>query len=77
MDAISAVRAVTDRSSKSMRAVSVDMGRSPGFISSMLTQGSTPGADTLAAIGAACGYSLALVPSGRVPEGSIVIDPPR
>ena len=77
MEPLDAVRNAVHNSGKSMRAVSSDMGRSAGFVSSMLTQGSIPGVDTMAAIGSACGYSLALVPPADLPPSAIVVDPPR
>ncbi|MBQ6452735.1 MAG: hypothetical protein IJJ14_00080, partial [Coriobacteriales bacterium] len=45
--------------------VSEAMGRQRTFISSTLSKGVTPKADTLAQIAAACGYRLVLVGNGE------------
>ena len=55
--------------------VSRRLGRSRQFMSSLIGQGSTPKADTLARVADVCGYTLALVPHGStLPDGSIVLD---
>ena len=77
MEPMDALRRAIDFSGKSARAVSVEAGRSPNFASSTLSQGGRLTCESAALIAGPCGYSLALVPSGRLPEGSIVIDPPR
>ena len=75
MDSKQAFRVIVDASGKSRRALARELGRSEGFISSMLSGGRAPGSDLLAAIARACGYTLALVPHGStLPSGSIVLD---
>ena len=76
-----AVRAVVSASGMSARAVSRSMGKTDTYISSLLSQAERMGADmtasTVAGIGEACGYMLALVPSESVSGGMLVIDPQR
>lgn len=74
MNGLEAFENVVKASGMSMRAVSLACGRSQNYVASLLTQGSKPTADTLALVGKACGYQLALVPScEHLPPGSIVI----
>lgn len=53
------------------------MGKRDNYVSSTLRQGSTPKADTLAAMLAPCGYALAAVPLDSLPPDALVIDPKR
>lgn len=66
MDANEAMRLIIESSGKSGRQVAREIGRSESFISSTLSQGVCPRADTLARVAHACGYELVLVPK---PEG--------
>ena len=76
MDSKEALRALLARSDKPKTAISLELGKSSGYVNSYLTMGRAPGADVLADIAGACGYRLALVPAGdQLPAGSIVIDP--
>ena len=79
MDTVDAVRKAVDASGKSMRAVSEELGRSSNYVYSSLEQSARKGGGlhsaTLAGIAGVCGYSLALVPKGKEPPGSLVIDP--
>lgn len=76
-----AARAIVQASGKSMRGISHDMDRVPTYLSSIIGQAERMDADLNASIVAsvanACGYALALVPLGSVPDGAIVIDPPE
>lgn len=67
-----------DEAGMSMIAVSKAMGRNDNYMSVTMSRGSTPKADTLAAMLDVCGYDLAAVPrSCGLPDGSLVIDPPE
>ena len=77
MDDISATRAMVERSGKSMRTASVDSGRSPTWLGASMARGSALTLPVAADLAAACGYTLAFVPTGELPEGAIPIDPPR
>lgn len=46
-------------------------------MASEATRGSTPKADTLAAMLGVCSYSLAAIPNADVPETALVINPPE
>lgn len=76
MTGLDAMRAAVRASGKSGRAVAVECGRSPNFISATFAQGARPTGETLALIGHACGYRLALVPSEyELPSGALEIEP--
>ena len=80
MKTTEAIRAALQRAGVSARAASRIMNRSNTYVTSAVGQAERMNADltasTVAGIGAACGYVLALVPSGEVPPGALVIDPP-
>lgn len=69
-----AIRTMLDRSGLSQTRASLMMGKSPSWLSASLAH-SGCGASTLARIADVCGYELALVPKGGVPDGGLVIDP--
>ena len=75
MNSTDAMRAVVAHAGFTSRAASAAVGRSPSWLSATLAQCCDTKASTLAQVGAACGYTLALVPSGAVPPGAITIDP--
>ena len=75
MDTNDAMRAIVARAGLSMRAASVATGRSPNWLGAKLARPGSCEAVTLAQFADACGYTLALVPSGAVPPGAITIDP--
>lgn len=70
-----AIKAMAKDSGRSVRGVSQAMGRNPDYLGMTLSRGSVPKADTLARAAEACGYRLALVPAGSLPDDSLVIDP--
>ena len=53
------------------------MGRASSYVTGNMARGSAPRVDTAAAMLAACGWSLAAVPSGDVPPSALVIEPPE
>ena len=68
MHAKDATKHVITNSEKTMRAVAVEMGKSPMYLSGVTSRGSVPKLDTFAAIAAACGYKLQLVGHGQTIE---------
>lgn len=76
MDTNEAIRTMIDYSGYSQRAVSVELGRSPNWISATLQRPGSSECSTVASIGRVTGYTLALIPSNRqLPADSLVIDP--
>lgn len=65
MDATRAMRAMLRSSGLTSLEVSRRIGRKDNYMSSLLSRGSSPQADTLATIAEACGYKLCLVGEGR------------
>ena len=74
MYAMDAVRACASKCGKSLYRVSLDMGKSRQYVNSVITQGSTPKADTLARMLDVCGYELVALPKGDRPKTGIKID---
>ena len=70
---VGAIGAMVSGSGKSRRQISLEMGRHENFLTTKIQERSSPRADSLAEIAAACGYQLQLVGHGEV----IVIDPPE
>ena len=75
MKTIDAVRAVAERTGTPTTHIGPKMGKSPKYFSANASRGSTPQADTVAAMAETMGYRLALVPRGDVPPSAVVIDP--
>lgn len=75
-----AIREVMSLAGMSSRQVSQGIGRTDNYVTSVVRQAERMNADmntsTVAVIGSACGYTLALVPDGELPPGAIPIDPP-
>lgn len=65
-----------EASGVSLNAVGVAIGRSASYVSSSRARGSVPSVDNAAAMLAACGWSLAAIPSDDVPPSALVIAPP-
>ena len=76
MKAIEAVKEAANRSGVSLYAVSKAMGKDGNYMSAYMWRGSTPQADTLAAMLDACGYDLVAVPKGEAPGCALAIGPP-
>lgn len=73
MDSREVLRYVVNQSGKSQRAISIELGKVPTYISATFTQGSIPTIETLANIANVCGYDLALI--NRATGETIAIDP--
>ena len=74
MEAMEALREVSNRVGKPMYQIGLDMGKTKNYISQTMSRGSTPKADTLAHMLKVCGYSLCAIPSDCVPDDALVID---
>ena len=77
VDTHEAMRSMVARAGLSMRAASIEMGRSPTWLSTTLGRPGSSEAATVAELARVCGYSLALVPPADLPPSAIEIDPPR
>lgn len=76
MEALAAVKHAAFAARLPVYEVAQLMGRSPSYISAAIARGSTPKADTLAAMLEPCGYVLAALPREDAPASALVIDPP-
>lgn len=77
MDTNEAMRALVARSGLSMRAASLEMGRSPTWLSTTVGREGSSEAAIVAELAHVCGYTLCAVPDRDVPGSALVIDPPR
>ena len=73
MDSSEVLRYVVNHSGKSQRAISIELGKVPTYISSTFTQRSIPTIETMANIANVCGYDLVLIK--RSSNEQIRIDP--
>lgn len=76
MDAYEAVKRAAESKGISTNSIGRALGKADSYVASGATRGSTPKADTLAAMLDVCGYSLAAIPHADVPGSALVIDPP-
>lgn len=74
MQGIYAVRQLADSSGRSRRALSVELGKTPNYLSSLIGQGCSPTTETLAQLCNALGYRLAIVKADSLPDDSMIID---
>ena len=77
MESMDALRIAASRSDTSITSIGASMGKSDSYVSATASRGSVPRCDTMAAMADVCGYRLALVPRGDLPDTALVIDPPR
>lgn len=78
MKAMEAVKAAASKSGIPTTHIGRMMGKQDSYYSAVVSRGSTPKADTLAAMLDVCDYDLAAVPrSEELPDGSLVIDPAK
>lgn len=77
MDSYEAVKKAAENSGISTNSIGRALGKADSYVASGATRGSTPKADTLAAMLGVCGYSLAAIPHADVPDSALVIDPPE
>ena len=64
-------------SGMSFNEIGVKLGHASNYIHNAKSRGSSPTVDNAARAAAACGWALALVPAGELPEGAVAIDPPE
>lgn len=80
MQTLEAINAAISSSNQTVREVSQAMGKSDGYISSVIASSKRKGGGvysaTLANLADVCGYALALVPADKVDGDMLVIDPP-
>lgn len=76
MNAVEAVKAAAADAGMPITHIGRAMGKRDNYVSVAANKGTDPGTAITAAMFAACGYSLVAVPSGSVPPGALVIDPP-
>jgi len=78
MEANRAISAILGASGLKAAQVSRELGRVPGWLSSVLYKSRRDGGgmstQTVAAVACCCGYRLALVPLDSIPPDSVVID---
>lgn len=78
MKAMEAVKAAAESSGTPTTHIGRRMGKQDSYYSAVVSRGSVPKADTLAAMLDVCDYDLAAVPrSAGLPDGALVIDPPE
>ena len=75
MNAIEAVKQAAANAGVPTTHIGRAMGKSDNIVANTAARGSTPQADTLAAMLAPCGYALAAVPVDELPASALVIDP--
>ena len=75
MKAYEAVKRAAELAGVSLAKASRSLDKPDNYISNGAARGSTPKADTLAAMLGACGYVLAAVPAEDVPASALVVDP--
>ena len=76
MDSLSAVRAMLEAAGVTPYRVSIDAGKSAGWLGAALAQSSRLSVDTVTIAAEICGYELALVPAADLPSSALVIDAP-
>lgn len=75
MKAIDAVKSAEESAGVLTTHIGRALGKRGNYVSAVASRGSTPQADTLAAMLGVCGYSLAAIPHTDVPNSALVIDP--
>lgn len=73
MESKEALRYIIDRSGKPKTKISLELGKTSGYINAYLSIGRTPGMDVLSSIADVLGYDLLLV--NRETGETIPIDP--
>ena len=73
MYAMNTVKQAALSSGLTLSNVSVNMGRTRQYVNAVITQGSTPRADTLARMLDVCGYGLYAIPYADAPAGALQV----
>lgn len=74
MKAYDVVKAAAKSAGVPTTHIGTALGKSSSYVANGASRGSTPQADTLAAMLGVCGYALCAVPVGEVPPGALVVD---
>lgn len=77
MKAIDAVKSAAKHADVLTTHIGRALGKRENYVAAISFRGSTPRADTLAAMLDVCGYALVALPRPDVPDSALVIDPPR
>lgn len=77
MRAIDAVKSAAASAGMPTTHIGRAMGKRDNYVAAVASRGSTPQADTLAAMLDVCGYALAAIPQSDLPDSALVIDPPN
>lgn len=75
MRAYDALKAAANEAGMPLTHIGPAMGKPAPYVNTGISRGSTPKADTLAAMLGVCGYKLVAVPEADVPGSALVIDP--
>ena len=75
MNGMETVREAARRTGVSLITIGPSIGRSKTYVSAKITNGTDPGAGTLAAMLEPCGHVLCVLPRSDVPASAMVIDP--
>lgn len=59
----------------SFNAIGTALGHSMNYVHNARSRGSVPSVDNASRMADVCGYALALIPRGDLPESAITIDP--
>lgn len=73
MYAMDAVKEAAENKGIALRQIGLTLGKSAQYVTAIVTQGSTPKADTLARLLDVCGYGLYAIPYGSEPDNAIQI----
>ena len=75
MEYYDALKAAAQQAGMTMADISNRLNRNPGYIANSIAHGSSPSVDNAIQMMRACGFEIAALPSGEVPEGSLLLDP--
>lgn len=73
MDAYEALREAASETGVPLYKIGRALGKADAYVNSAISRGSVPRCDTMAKMAAVCGYGLALVPRGDMPDTALVI----
>ena len=78
MRTLDGVRYIVGTTGMSMRSLSAEMGRNSNYLTNILSQSASNAGGvnsaTLVSVAAHCGYVLAFLPEGDIPDDAVVLD---
>lgn len=74
MKAYQALRVAAKQSRVPLIEIGPRLGKNRSYVSTLISKGSTPRCDTLAAMAGAIGWELCLVPKGKAPKSALKLD---